>query len=68
MSDELLEKLVEHDAKISRMSKDIHGINTKLDPIADAVTSIAFGFKALVALGVASGAVMAILSLKDYFG
>lgn len=57
----LYQKLVEHESQISTMSKDIHGINEKLDPIAVGVTSMAFAFRALLWVGAGSAALVGIL-------
>jgi hypothetical protein len=62
----LFEKLVEHDGKITQMSRDIHGINIKLDPIATAVTSMAWGFKMILWLGGGSAAIVAFVELVDH--
>lgn len=62
----LFEKLVDHDGKITRMSKDIHGINEKLEPISQGIQSMAHAFKLLLWVGASSAAVVAILELAKH--
>lgn len=64
----LFEKLVDHDGKITRMSKDIHGINEKLEPISQGIQSMAFAFKLLLWCGAGSAAIVGILALADRVG
>jgi hypothetical protein len=65
---QLFEKLVDHDGKIMRMSKDIHGINEKLEPISQGIQSMANAFKLLLVTGAGSAAVVGILALVDRMG
>lgn len=64
----LLEKLVEHEDAILNLNTSLTSINGKLDPIVRGIGSIAFAFKALLALGAVSAAVVAIIELLKYTG
>jgi hypothetical protein len=62
----LFEKLVDHDGKITKMSTDIHGINEKLDPIAQGIQSMAFAFRMLLWVGAVSAPLVGVLELWEH--
>lgn len=63
---QLMIRMVGVEEKMAEAGKEIEGINQKLDPIIEAVQSIAFAFKLLLYLGAASAAMIGIFEFIEY--
>jgi hypothetical protein len=63
--EDLLDRLISHESRLAGLVDAIEAINFKLDPIVQAVRSIAFAFKGLLILGAGAAAVAGILELVD---
>lgn len=65
--EDIFNKLVEHEDSIVSITEDVRGIKDTLTPIAAGVTSMAWVFRALLAIGAGSAAVVGIIKLWEQF-